>query len=351
MARFLHTADWHLGAPQHPRIYREQLLPKFTEFICDNHVNDVLCVGDVFDQHNPDQRIKDALLQFLISSPCNFTFVVGNHDFSDKTRTYHSIQYLKILQEKLDNVVVYDTTGVHEFFVGNCRMSLLTVVDDDWDSVQNFPLTEKVDIVAWHGTVPGISFDNGVNYKKNSQLESFLKRSKCTYFALGDIHKHLKLATNCWYPGALVQKTYGCESGLLEVTINADSVATRSLKLDLPEKVNLPVTFEVGRDSEQSIIAFIKENYPTQSLLRLIFNLPAEVWASLDKELIKAELVEFGDVKLDNIVREGTTKQRQHGEEIRKCKTLEEELKMLIDQEADIDREELLKVCREILCD
>lgn len=348
MLRFLHTADWHLGSPQHPKIYREQLLPKFAEFLEKNELDLVLCVGDVFDQHNPDQRIKDELLEFLINSKAHFLFVVGNHDFADKTRTYHSLQYLKLLEGRLDNVFVYDKSGVYTIAAGPKSMTLLVVVDDKWEAVQNYPLDSKVDLVAWHGTVPGISFDKGVSYTKNSALESFIKRSGCKYFALGDIHKHMALTPNCRYSGALVQKTYGCESGMWIVSLVQDSFHAKSCKLGLPEKVNVPITFEVGKHAERSIIDFIKEKYSPNSLLRVIFNLPLDIWASLNKDLIKKELVEFNDIKLDNIVRV-PEKRRANIEAIKQCKTLDDELKMMIDSEKlDIDKVELFKVCKEL---
>jgi len=349
MLKFLHTADWHLGSPQHTQLYKDNLLPTFSKFIQDNDIKMVLCVGDVFDQHNPDQKIKDELLKFLVETDCFFAFVVGNHDFSDKTRTYHSLQYLKILESRLDHVAVYDTSGVYKFAFDGHVQHLLAVVDDNWDILKNYPLDDKVDVAAWHGTVPGISFVNGVEYHKDGQIDAFIKRSGCKYFALGDIHKHLRLHDRCWYPGALVQKTYGCESGMVAVTVDGKKVTTDSVKLDLPEKINLNVTFEVGVDSERSIIDFVKQNVKEASLVRLIFNLPLDVWAGLNKDFIKKELVEFTEVKLDNIPRESTLK-RENAETMKVCNSLEEELKMLIDQEKlDINKEELLKVCREYL--
>jgi hypothetical protein len=247
-------------------------------------------------------------------------------------------------------VAVFDTTGIHTVNIGGNYRKLLTVVDDSWDAVQNFPLDKHVDLAAWHGTVPGISFEGSVKYSKNEKLNDFLKKSKCKYFALGDIHKHLQLATNCWYPGALVQKTYGCEEGMLLVSIADDSVHAKPVHLDLPKRINLPLTFEIGKDSETSIVSFVKDNYSPKSLIRLIFNLPVDVWASLNKESIKSKLVEFEDVKLDNIIRVEDTK-RKNLDNMRTCKTLDEEIKMIVDsEELDVDKEELLKVCKELSC-
>ena len=349
MTTFLHTADWHLGSPQHPAIYKEQLLPAFSKILQDTQTQVVLCVGDVFDVHNPDQKTKDALLKFLVESHCTFLFVVGNHDFSDKTRTYHSLEYLKILAARLDNVSVYDQSGIYKVAIDGYVRQLLVIVDDAWSAVQDYPLTGPVDIVAWHGTVPGISFTNGVEYKKDGQIEAFIKKSGCKYFALGDIHKHLQLNKRCWYPGALVQKTYGCEAGVVHVSFDQKTIKTTSLKLDLPEKKNLNVTFEIGKDSEKSIIAFVRDNVAPKSLIRLIFNLPMSAWAGLNKDYIRKELVEFHDVKLDNLPRVDVVK-RTNFENIKQCKSTEEELKMLIDQEElDIDKDDLLTLCKEYL--
>lgn len=355
MLKFLHTADWHLGSPQHPKIYRDNLLSSFSDFIDKNNITLVLCTGDIFDQHNPDQKIKDELLQFLVSqsSNCEFLFVVGNHDFSDKTRTYHSLQYLKILQEKLGNVVVYDTNGIYDLHdgVGKSRTvyKLLVVVDDNWDVIKDYTLDQKVDIVAWHGTVPGISFKKDVEFKSDGQIDTFIKRSGCKYFALGDIHKHLQLHRRCWYPGALVQKTYGCESGMVGVTLDGNKITTESFKLDLPEKKNFNLSFEVGKDSEDSVISFVKENIKENSLVRLIFNLPLNTWSTLNREYIKKELGSFDDIKLDNIPPTELNK-RANSEVVKKAPTIEEEVKLIIEQEQmDVNKDELLKVCKEFL--
>lgn len=347
MTTFLHTADWHLGSPQHPKIYKDNVLPAFSKLLTQNYIQSVLCVGDVFDVHNPDQKTKDALLKFLLETPnCSFYFVAGNHDYSDKTRTYHSLEYLKILADKLNNVVVIDKTGVDEIFFGNCRLKMLSFVTDSWEEVEAFECAEDVDILAWHGTVPGISFEKGVEYKKDARIDNLINKYSAKYFALGDIHKHLQLNKRCWYPGALVQKTYGCESGVVKVELDT-KITTASLRLDLPLKHNLNVTFEVGKDSEKSIVAFVKNNIAPKSLIRLIFNLPLAVWGGLDKEYIKQELVDFEEVKLDNIPVVDVVK-RNNFENIKKCQTAEEELKMVIDQEPlDINKRELLEVCKE----
>lgn len=358
MLKFLHTADWHLGSPQHPKIYKENLLASFSAFLSDKNINLVMCVGDVFDQHNPDQKIKDDLLRFLVEqASCTFLFVVGNHDFSDKTKTYHSLQYLRILQEKLDNVVVYDTNGIYDlhdgYSVGKAAKrgiyKFLVVVDDDWETLKNYPLDQKIDITAWHGTVPGISFKKTVEFNSDGQIDTFIKRSGCKYLALGDIHKHLQLHDRCWYPGALVQKTYGCESGMVGVTIDGKKITTESFKLDLPEKKNFNLSFEIGKDSEESIITFVRENIKDNSLVRLIFNLPLEEWSTINREQIKKELCDFEEVKLNNIPPTELMK-RINSEGIKKAPSIEDEVKIIIDQEQmDVNKDELLTVCKEFL--
>ena len=114
MPILLHTADWHLGAPQYPQIYRDGALPALLKLAVDHNADAVLCAGDVFDRPNPDQRVKDDLLKFLLQTGADrhikFIFFVGNHDYTTKAKDYHSLIYLRMLQKRLTNVVVLDTT-------------------------------------------------------------------------------------------------------------------------------------------------------------------------------------------------------------------------------------------------
>ena len=107
--KFLHTADWHLGATQHHPKQAENMLPELAKLAREKEVDFVLCVGDLFDRPKPDQTVKDSLINFLIHhEDIIFIFVIGNHDYSDKIRTYNSLKYLQILDKKLSNVFVLE---------------------------------------------------------------------------------------------------------------------------------------------------------------------------------------------------------------------------------------------------
>jgi DNA repair exonuclease SbcCD nuclease subunit len=349
--RFLHTADWHIGSPQHPQLYKDGMLNAFDGLLNELNVDLVVCVGDVFDTHNPDQRVKDQLLRFLLNNnTSNFYFVVGNHDYIDKTRSYHSLEYLKILSEKLDNTTVIDETSVITIYPsrrGIPGIKLLSIIDPDWEQVEKTTSEEKIDIAAWHGTVPGISFDKGFKYSDDGKIDTFIKKIGCKYFALGDIHKHIQLHKRCWYPGALVQKTFGCESGLVLVEIEKDKISTTSVKLNLPEKKTINLSFDPGKDTEDSLIAFIKENIQEKSLVKLVFNLPNASWADVNKDKIKEEFKDYlSEIKLENnpIQIQNT---RISSESIKKASSIEEELKIIIEDsdELELDKETLYGYC------
>jgi hypothetical protein len=159
----------------------------------------------------------------------------------------------------------------------------------------------------------------------------------------------MQLHERCWYPGAFVQKTYGCEEGivLVEIDDTNGSVTTKSLHLNLPKKLNLSVTFKEGEDSEKDIVDFIRNNTEKDSLVRLVFQLPLSTYASLDKEYIKKEVSDHvTELKLDNdAVQEKRI--RKNVEKMAKAKTLDEEFAITIEtDDYGVEHVRLVKTCK-----
>ena len=350
--KFLHTADWHLGASQHPKIYQEQMLPKLAEMARKYKVDFVLCVGDVFDHTKPTQQIKDKLLKFIVDNDdIQFIFTVGNHDYVDKARSYHSLKYLKILDKKVENVSVHEE-GWHYFKERDfCLFVLPENFHYNKEEFETFPNCDYVNlVVACHGTVPGYEVIGGEATKTSKDFCKKVQRDLgADYFALGDIHKRVTFSDRCFYPGTLVQKTFGCEDGLLLVDIS-DVVGVKHLRLDLPKKVTLNIEVDENGVTEEDVTSFVKDEIKDTCFLKLKFILPQTVYASLDKEYIRNELkscVESVVFDNDPIVEK---RSRVGIEKIAKAKSVEEEVYITIDEDDTIlDKKKLKKVCSKYL--
>jgi DNA repair exonuclease SbcCD nuclease subunit len=346
MLRFLHTADWQLGATSHPVVYKKKAISKLIELAYEHDVRLILGIGDIFDKPHPDQKVKDYLLSQIVNTPdIHFLFTVGNHDYTTKARNYHSLMYLKLVQSKLQNVRVCEF-GVHESDKFN-----LVVLKDDLRLPTEFDPGElnrdKPVILAWHGFLPDLDIKSLRRKKQESEVASeVIKKCKADYFALGDIHKRLKLSKRCCYPGALVQKTYDCEDGVVLVEIDEGEVRTRTLRLDLPKRVTVDIEFEEGKDSEDDIVELIKEHVDENSLVKIRFELPMSTWSTINKKKVKAALLgSFTQVKLENNP-VPLERNKESLKRISKTRTFGEELDVLLEEESSgLDKKRLRSVC------
>lgn len=329
MIKFLHTADWHLGAKGHEPEIRDRILPSLFGLAEYHNVDFILAVGDIFDRPEPGQRVKDHLLKHLIKSPKPIIFTVGNHDYIDKAKSYHSLEYLKILEGKLKDVYVLET-GVHilDSVEGNICFK---VFSEDLE-----PLPEPDEeciftIGCFHGILPGLNVKN-LDIPQRVSIRALLGKLNVSYLALGDIHKRIGFSKKCFYPGTLYQKTFSDDAGAVVVSIEGKKVEPVAVDLGLPRKMNLHV--EVDEEcTEEGIVEYVKQNVKKGDSARLKFSLPQKIYTALDKEHVRSCLHGYVlKLKFDNepIQEEKTKKDLK---KMAKAKTPEEEIKVVIDAE------------------
>ena len=351
MLRFFHTADWQLGAP-HPPIYKERMLEELVCLARQYDINLIFCIGDIFDKPKPEQKIKDYLLKNILESEdITWIFCPGNHDYETKDKQYSSLRFLELLEPKLNNIKVCNE-GNHVLINDNYSFQV-TVGCEDFSSTAEF---NKIgvgvfNILAFHGLIPGYSVkDQQMGKDATAFIAHLIKMKGADYVALGDVHKHVQIHDRCWYPGALVQKTYSCEDGIVLVELEGNAIATKSLKLPLPKKINLHLDMEEGKDSEETIISYVKENVEEGQFVRLVFSIPVDFWATLNKEYIQNSLKTYClEVKLENDpIQE--KRSRANLKEVEKAKTVEEELDIIIEEDSfGLDKEKLKSSCRKFV--
>ena len=343
--KFLHTADWHLGAPRVPPLTDWLILEALYNLAEEKGVSHILAAGDIFDHHYPAQQTKDTLLEFLLEHPdMSFVFSVGNHDFVDKGQTYHSLRYLDLLSEKLPWVTVL-APGEEIVLDDVCLWCAA-----EWEDVVDGHQSDANALVAlWHGIVPGLSVRAIEESYEGTTVEKMVKKAfkntpNLNYIALGDIHKVCHLGLHCRYSGALVQKTFSCEDGVVLFDLDGNEEV---LSLNLGKKKTYNVEFTDGEDTEQSIVAFVKENYTPKENARLVFSLPQAIYAALNKKLIRDELAGFvNTMKLENHPVEDK-RTRAIARKIGKAKTLDEELLIALEEESfDLDTTKIHETCK-----
>jgi DNA repair exonuclease SbcCD nuclease subunit len=334
MIKFLHTADWHVGAPQHPLVYQTKMLPKLAEVAKENSVDFVLCAGDIFDKHRPKIEHMNHLLDFLVNAQdIHWIFIDGNHDISKNKQT-SSLDYLKILENELPHVKTFPS-GVHNVELNNKEVCLYVLpenINEAQKHISDYPI-----IGVWHGIFPGLNIKNlkeGKELLKSS--ERILIKTGCDYLSLGDIHKRLKLHPKARYPGSLVQKTFSDEQGILFVRISSEKkVAIKKLFLDLPEKITYDVVGATTKDfSIDAVIGIVKEQAKTKkSFVKLKFYLPLHIWKTIDRDYLKKELDDYVlELKLSNESPTEEMNLRNGWEILTKAQSMEEELIVLTEE-------------------
>jgi DNA repair exonuclease SbcCD nuclease subunit len=350
MVRFVHTADWQLGAPNLPPACQRPIAALIAAARVEN-ASFIVCAGDIFHKHSPDQQTKDYLLHVILSNPdMFFIFMAGNHDYINKERDYTSLKYLSLLSrhKKVTNAYVIEP-GRYITFKNVIFWAL-----DDWDDVKNVQAPQdksKPTIAIWHGIVPGINVKN-INYDESNKKEHSkqLTESGIDYLALGDIHKQVQLNDRCYYSGALTQTSYVDDLGALFVTAEKETVTVKPLKLDLPKKVSFAVEYREGKDTEEDIITFVKANVRNNNLVKIKFNLPLEIYSAINKTYVEEQLKSYClAVVFDNdpII---VARSRKNIEQITQAATFEQEIDIVLaDEDFDLDKNEIKKRIMDIL--
>ena len=297
MLKFLHSADWHLGAPNLLPEYRELAIPKLFSIFRSSGASFIIVAGDVFDSPEPKQTDKDLLLSFFtMYQDVLVILMAGNHDKAKYEGGPNSINTFSILSNVMRNVVVCEPgcTLIPEL------ETTITVLPDDYfkDTSKYVDLIEeakdkflKYNIAIWHGIVPGITFPiSKIDKQKSSIVSNFTSDHGFDYLALGDIHQQMRFSDSCWYPGSLFQKTFSCQAGVLSVSIDkSKKIKVSKIELGLPKKTTIRVDSVLNTDTEEMLCDAIGDQIDSQ-VIKVVFTVKPTVWAGLDKKKIKSIL-------------------------------------------------------------
>jgi DNA repair exonuclease SbcCD nuclease subunit len=344
LIRFVHTADWQLGAPSQLSASQRPLAALVDAAIAEK-ASFIVCAGDIFHKPHPDQQTKDYLLHAILDTPDIFwVFMAGNHDYTNRNREYTSLRYLSLLSrfKKVPNTYVIEP-GRYISFKNAIFWAL-----DEWSDVKNVqaPAEKGKPVIAmWHGIVPGINIKN-LAYDPDKQEEDAkaLLTSGIDYIALGDIHKQFKIHDRCYYPGALVQTSFVDDLGALLVEVNGKNTTVKSLDLNLPKKISFHVEFEDGKSTEEDIIEFVKSNAKNSNFIKLKFNLPLDVYGAINKKYIEEQVTSYCQgIVFDNdpVIK---TRTRKNLDKMTRAATFEDEIDVVLAEERfDLDLAKLKK--------
>ncbi len=241
MAKILHLADLHLG--WEPRFLgpkaaeyqqeRDNILEAIVDFtlLPANEIELVLIVGDLFDEHNPEQALVNKVinqLKRLVDQGIKVVTVPGNHD----EITYPNSVYrqrgdiwpgILVRNPHPEQVATLNLRGGTCYFYSLAYTGGLTKTSPP---IEDFPHNGQPGwhLAAFHGS---LDWDAGDRSLPLSSVA--LGQAGYDYVALGHIHKpmHISLSHGlAVYPGSLAAKGWNDPgSGQLTVVSLTDSGA------------------------------------------------------------------------------------------------------------------------------
>jgi exonuclease SbcD len=296
MIRFIHLADLHLGAlpaylgeraEERSRDF-ESAFKRAVDFACDasNEIDLVLVAGDLFDSHNPDQRLvalADAQFQRLTDAGKRTALICGTHDsyrYPDCIYRVHRFpKGVEILTQP--NITEPRTISIRDIPVHLYGMS--------WDprrSHQPYDEFKRADlpgihIALIHGSVRGDPEWELESHDVPLSLEK-LRQTGMHYVALGHYHDFREErvgGVTVVYPGTLEGRKFG-ENGprfLVAVRIEDNDVRVEKLEFNQRMLEEARINFALQNiQSPEELIREIEGRANPNLILRVLLEGPSE---------------------------------------------------------------------------
>ena len=229
--KFVHTADWHIGANRRMLPNRRYLdrqmaaIEEIFDYAEQTADGRVVIAGDVFDRKNVLEVERNALLNVLERKErqgFRIVLINGNHDILETDRT--SLKPILIFRRRLPGVVVasckpriVDLDGttfvLYPPWARHCLDSAKAHKE-----LRTYLRQEKVEdaVLVTHLSVSGAKTETGYVLEGGAQLRS----KRIAYWCLGDVHRMQTAGRpNAWYSGNPCHHKWGedADKGVLLV--------------------------------------------------------------------------------------------------------------------------------------
>lgn len=208
--RFIHTADWQIGKPfgsvpgdagGELRSQRIRTVGAIAELAQARGVDAVLVAGDAFDSNDVSDKTMVLTMEALRPFAGMWVFLPGNHDAA----LAHSVWTRLRAMGPPANVAIADTPAVVDLWSGRATVlpAPLTRRREATDQTEWFDAAATPEgacrIGLAHGSIAGRL--PGTTEATNEIAETRAVSAGLSYFALGDWHGALKIASRTYYAG------------------------------------------------------------------------------------------------------------------------------------------------------
>ena len=215
MTRILHTADLHIGCCKSYPGYLtrgEALVKELLRLVKRKKCDYLVIAGDFFDRSSPGHHERALVADLFFKCPVPIISIVGNHDRWGREMDQTALNWLTHLATRSGHRV-WDTPTAEK--VGDVWW--VAIPSGSWTQsdmylltnwlVDQVPRDEGPVVALAHEFFYGAATDTG--YTRRGTRPKIPAHERIQYWALGDIHKFQKMATNAWYPGSPYQIQFG----------------------------------------------------------------------------------------------------------------------------------------------
>lgn len=330
--KFIHTADWHIGANRRLSSYlqrQEEMIDCVFDVAYDHDIRVVAIAGDIFEDPDTTTQEEREMLQrkLLQYDSAGFTILMipGNHDTVDATG-YSGIHYLSMLTDsgKFKHSTVTERTSF--VTVEDCVFCLLRhrknkFAEDSAAAVNSIFGSSLIHdhkdfVMICHETIRGSQTDirlkDGSSFCLDSGEDAPDTSLPVTYWALGDIHKPQEVAPNAYYSGAPLQTKFadGWPRGVLVVDTQ-NPTEPKFVAIPSNQFVKVKVGDPVPDNAHVKWVFSSREDIPKEvpdSVVMISFE--PETSLSSDRESLQIDVhASFRDKILAGIKGQGATEE------------------------------------------
>lgn len=219
-----------------------------------NNCEAVICLGDFFDRS--DIRSEEATaLQEISWVNLPHYFIVGNHDASNKSLTFNSIEVLRKLPNF--NIINEPKALTNEImFLPYIKESDITSLKDYWVNVYG-NINSNKKIILSHNSVKGIQMGPVIS-KEGIELDEI--DNFCTMFINGHLHNGIKFSKKGINLGNLTGQNFGEDASKYSHNVFILDTADNSLvAIENPYAFNF-YKIEVNTENDLEKLNKLKDN-------------------------------------------------------------------------------------------
>jgi DNA repair exonuclease SbcCD nuclease subunit len=237
MARFIHTADWHIWDKHKYNFFNKRFnklienAHKIVDYAIEKKVDVFIVAGDIFHTPNPDENLMKycaAIVARLLKEKIRVRLLVGNHDSDGLNHSLESLEsylyylepsdMLKIISNKNKKYDSGDDVYIHSEVIRGVKYIYVPYQKNIYRALSKARdkrnLKKLANVLVVHGSTKEAF--TSTDYKlKNAEIDKEHLRGY-SYVALGDFHRAqevgddlFKKTNEAYYSGSIIRMDWG----------------------------------------------------------------------------------------------------------------------------------------------